>query len=280
MSTNKLQMPILFIPHGGGPMPLLGEPNHRSLCEFIKNIDTNYLANLERKPAAILMISAHWEEPVATVSSAAAPDMLYDYYGFPPESYEIEYPALGDKQLATHILTLLQQQGIESKLDSERGFDHGTFVPLKLMYPQADIPVVQLSLVNSLDPQSHLDIGAAIASIAEQGVLVIGSGFTFHNMQALLQNMRSPMESTLQKSKEFDLWLNTAVKEHGGSSQEGQQQIVDWKNAPQALFAHPREEHLLPLLVCMGAAQELQYTPENIFDETFLGVKTSGFIWR
>ena len=280
MTANNQQMPIIFVPHGGGPMPLLGEPNHRSLTQFLTNIEKTYLAQLPSKPTAILMISAHWEESVTTLSSAAAPSMLYDYSGFPQESYEIQYPAPGDPELAQQIQRLLQQHGIEGALDETRGFDHGTFVPLKQIYPDAAIPVVQLSLVSSLDPQQHLDIGIAIASLAAQGVLIIGSGFSFHNLQALMQNMSSKNSITLQKSQAFDQWLNKAVLGHAQALQDPDEQIINWAQAPQARFAQPREEHLLPLLVCMGAAQGAQYSANNIFDEIIMGAKVSGFIWQ
>jgi len=277
--TNQ-KMPIIFVPHGGGPMPLLGDPNHQTLTQFLANIDNNFSTEFTKKPAAILMVSAHWEENVATVSSAVAPKMIYDYYGFPKECYQIQYPAPGQPVLAKQVLTLLKQHEIKGQLDDVRGFDHGTFVPLKLMYPKADIPVVQLSLVSSLDPQHHLDLGKAIASLAAHGVLIIGSGFSFHNMQALMQNMKNKDPITLHKSQQFDQWLNKSVLDAGQSWQKTQEQIVNWAEAPHARFAQPREEHLLPLLVCMGAAQGAQYNAKNIFDDTFMGVKVSGFIWQ
>lgn len=280
MRHTDQKMPIIFVPHGGGPMPLLDEPNHRGLTQFMAELDKTYLADLAQKPKAILVISAHWEEKVASISSAKMPAMLYDYYGFPAKTYDIQYPAPGNPELAAKILALLQEQGIKGKLDDRRGFDHGTFVPLKLIYPNADIPVVQLSLVSSLDPQSHLDMGKAISRLAAAGVLIIGSGFSFHNMQALGENMSAKNPITLQKSAVFDQWLNKSVAGHGQTSQPQNERIIHWAGAPQARFAQPREEHLLPLLVCMGAAQSAQYQPKNIFDKEMLGVKVSGFIWQ
>jgi len=277
MTVTNTKMPIIFAPHGGGPMPLLGEPNHRALTKFLSNIDEQYFSNLQAKPTAILVISAHWEEKVATISSAAAPGMIYDYYGFPKESYQIQYPAPGEPALAKQVLTLLQQQGIKGRLDGSRGFDHGTFVPLKLIYPKADIPVVQLSLVNTLDPQTHIDLGKSIASLAAQGVLIIGSGFSFHNMQAFMQKQD---RDTFNKSQAFDQWLNKSVLGDGQPGQAAQDQIVSWAKAPHARYAHPREEHLLPLLVCMGAAQGANYQAKNIYNQTFMGIKSSGFIWQ
>jgi len=280
MTATNNKMPIVFVPHGGGPMPLLGEPNHHALTLFLTNIDSNFLIKLYKKPTAILMISAHWEEKETTVSSTAAPEMIYDYHGFSKECYEILYPAPGKPELANQVLTLLGKKGIKGRLNDTRGFDHGTFVPLKLMYPKADIPVVQLSLVSNLDPKSHIDLGKAISSLSANGVLIIGSGFSFHNMQAWQRNMIMKDPKTLQKSQEFDLWLNKSVLEDDQPRQKIHENIVNWAQAPNARFAHPREEHLLPLLVCMGAAQGAQYSAKNIFNESFLGTKVSGFIWQ
>ena len=157
------------------------------------------------------MISAHWEEAQARVTSAAQPGLLYDYSGFAKEAYEIHYPVAGDTQLAQDIINRLKEKGISAGGDESRGFDHGTFVPLKLMYPEADIPVVQLSLLNSLDAQAHIDMGKAIATLAEEGVLIIGSGFTFHNMNMMSTNSDVGENSVSQKSQAFDAWLQETI---------------------------------------------------------------------
>lgn len=145
---------ILYLSHGGGPLPLLGDPNHAELVTRLRA-----LGALLPRPSAILVISAHWEAAVPTLTAGTAPGLMYDYYGFPAKSYEIRYPAPGEPRLAAQIQQVLEQSGMEARLDAERGFDHGLFVPLKLLYPGADIPCVQLSLVDSLDAATHLAIG-------------------------------------------------------------------------------------------------------------------------
>jgi aromatic ring-opening dioxygenase catalytic subunit (LigB family) len=172
--------PIIFIPHGGEPMPLLNEPNHRSLIHFLKSIGSKL-----GQPKAILIISAHWEADIAATSSTEYPEVIYDYHDFPAESYKLTYPAPGNPELARHVTQLINDQGLSAATNATRGLDHCTLVPLTLMFPLADISVVQLSLVNTLDAQHHTDIGKAIGKLREQGVLIVGSGFSFRNMDAL-----------------------------------------------------------------------------------------------
>ena len=263
-------MPVIFLPHGGGPMPLLGDANHRELIGFLKNVSGKL-----PKPAAILVITAHWEASVASVSSAQDPGMLYDYYGFPPESYQFQYPAPGNPGLAAEVVALLSQQGIESQLDSRRDYDHGTFVPLMLMYPEAQIPVVQVSLLNSLDPAAHIALGRALAPLREKGVLILGSGMTFHNMRAFFSN--DPFITT--RSEAFDTWLEQVLL-GSAPTEEAEQQLIAWKKAPEARFSHPREEHLLPLFVCFGAASQSTSSAEKVFSGLFMNTRISGYMWR
>jgi len=268
---NTLLMPVIFVPHGGGPLPLLGEANHRELITFMQG-----LALELPQPKAILMISAHWEESIANVSSSVQPGMLYDYYSFPPESYEFQYPAPGNPELAVRIIHMLGGKGIPARLHSERDYDHGTFVPLMLMYPAAEIPVVQLSLLGSLNPQAHIDIGKAIAALREYGVLIIGSGMSFHNMRAFF----SDEPTATDKSYQFDQWLTQTLTAKDLKPEIREQRLVEWKAAPEARFAHPREEHLLPLHVCFGAAMAASPKAEVSFSGLLYNTHISGFIWR
>jgi aromatic ring-opening dioxygenase catalytic subunit (LigB family) len=263
-------MPVVFVPHGGGPMPLLGEPNHRELIAFLQNLGQQL-----PRPRAILMISAHWEESIASVSSSPSPAMIYDYQGFPPESYEFQYPAAGDPILAQEIVDRLAGAGIPARLDPERGYDHGTFVPLMLMYPAADIPVVQLSLLRSLDPKAQIDLGKAIAPLREQNVLIVGSGMSFHNMRAFF----SDHPDTPPRSEAFDEWLTDTLTSAGLTDVARQARLENWQAAPHGRFSHPREEHLLPLYVCFGAASHVDTRAEKIFSGTFFGTHIAGFIW-
>lgn len=263
-------MPVVFVPHGGGPMPLLGDANHRELTRFMQSL----AADLPR-PTAILVVTAHWEEEVVSITYSPAPGMMYDYYGFPPESYEFKYPAPGDQPLAKQIQQLLQDQNIDARLDNHRAFDHGTFVPLMLMYPAADIPVVQLSLLSSLDPAAHIAIGKALTPLREQGVLIIGSGMSFHNMRAFFSN--DP--SIKGKSEIFDDWLAETLTESNLTPQDREQRLCTWAFAPQGRFCHPREEHLLPLHVCWGAASKGSLAEQN-FSGLLFNTAISGYLWR
>jgi aromatic ring-opening dioxygenase catalytic subunit (LigB family) len=196
-------------------------------------------------PKALLVISAHWEEAVPTVMTSERPPLLYDYYGFPREAYEITWPAPGDPARAARVQELLTTAGFEPGADAERGFDHGTFVPLKLAFPDADVPTVQLSLTRGLDPAEHLAIGRALAPLRDEGVFIIASGMTFHDLRAF----RSPGSAPV--SEAFDAWLRETMTLE---QPEREQRLVLWTRAPAARLAHPREEHLLPLMVAAGAA--------------------------
>jgi aromatic ring-opening dioxygenase catalytic subunit (LigB family) len=262
---------VMYVPHGGGPLPLLNDPGHAGLNRFLSEIPDRI-----GEPDSILVISAHWEEEQATVTGARQPHMLYDYYGFPDAAYRIEYPAPGDPALAGRVGDLLKDAGMASRTDPDRGYDHGTFVPLVCMYPNADIPVVQLSLLGSLDPAAHIDLGKAIAALAGENVLILGSGLSFHNMQSLRQRLAEPAP----ESRRFDHWLNETLVSDSTGWAEKEAALIRWSEAPDARFCHPREEHLLPLHVCFGAAQVLGLSPSNVFNEALMGAQVSGFLWQ
>lgn len=264
-------MPVVFVPHGGGPMPLLGDVNHRELTHFMQSL----AADLPR-PQAIVVITAHWEEELLSISDSPAPGMMFDYYGFPPESYEFSYPAPGNPALAKQIQQLLLAQNIEARLDNQRAYDHGTFVPLMLIYPAADIPVVQLSLLSSLDPAAHIAIGKALAPLREQGVLIVGSGMSFHNMRAFF----SSDPAIRGRSEAFDHWLNETLSGEALAATEREQRLTHWADAPQGRFCHPREEHLLPLLVCFGAASHSGNPARQNFSGLLFNTAISGYVWR
>ncbi|HEY8946839.1 MAG TPA: class III extradiol ring-cleavage dioxygenase [Polyangiaceae bacterium] len=239
------RMPVAFVPHGGGPWPWVDlGVDPRELEEL-----TVYLESLrglpKTPPKALLVISAHWEEPVPTVMTSPQPPMLYDYYGFPPDSYRITWPARGEPRIAARVRELLGTAGIASAENATRGFDHGTFVPFKLTYPTAEVPTLQLSLKAGLDPDEHLAIGRALAPLRDEGVFILGSGMTYHD----LRGFRDPRNAAV--AEEFDAWLREAATREPG---ERARRLSAWATAPQARRAHPREEHLLPLMVVAGAA--------------------------
>ena len=239
------RMPVVFVPHGGGPWPWvdlgLDQEGDRKLRAYFEGLG----AITGTKPKALLVISAHWEQAVPTVMTAAKPPMLYDYYGFPPESYQIQWPAPGAPQVATRVQQLLRDAGIASAQDKERGFDHGTFVPMKLVYPDADIPTIQLSLKAGLDPAEHFAIGRALAPLRDEGVFIVGSGLSYHNMRGFRDPRARPV------AEEFDAWLRAAAT---APPAERLKKLAAWSSAPSARAAHPREEHLIPLMVIAGAA--------------------------
>lgn len=259
---------ILFLSHGGGPMPLLGDPAHQEMVERLTEI-----AGQLRKPSAILVISAHWEEAVPTLTAGSNPGLIYDYYGFPPESYEIQYPAPGEPMLAQQVQDALEGTGIPARLDPQRGFDHGLFVPLKLMYPQADIPCVQLSLVNNLSAETHLAMGRALQALDYDNLLVIGSGFSFHNMRAFF----APNTPDIQaRNDAFEDWLLETCASTDLDEEARNKRFLQWETAPHARFCHPREEHLLPLHVCYGWAGR---ACDEAFSATILGKRSGLFYW-
>lgn len=243
-----MRYPTLFVNHGGGPLPLLGR--QPELVKHMKETVQKWLPT--KRPSAIVVLSAHWESNPVKITSSANPSMLYDYYGFPPETYEYKYPAPGNPALASQIRGLLEKRGIASELDAKRGFDHGVFIPLMLMYPDADIPVVAVSLDASLSAQGNMDIGSALEPLRDQGVLILGSGYTFHNMQAFFH----PSPQTHQQSSRFNTWLQeTILSSSTATVGQALPKLAEWDAvAPDARHCHPREEHLLPLFMTAAAA--------------------------
>jgi aromatic ring-opening dioxygenase catalytic subunit (LigB family) len=240
------RQPVVFLPHGGGPWPFVdvgfGDPrDHDAMAKYLRS-----LRDLPKSPPkAILMVSAHWEAPSPTVMTSAHPPMLYDYSGFPAESYTITWPAPGSPELAARVRSLLGAAGHATAEDASRGFDHGAFVPLKLMWPEAEVPTIQLSLQRGLDPAVHLSIGRALAPLRDEGVFIVGSGMTFHNMRGFGDRRLIP------QAEAFDTWLQQAST---APRAERDAALEQWERAPGARLSHPREEHLLPLMVIAGAA--------------------------
>ncbi|HTM02893.1 MAG TPA: class III extradiol ring-cleavage dioxygenase [Vicinamibacterales bacterium] len=261
-----MRMPVVFIPHGGGPWPFVDTGFPAEDVADLAGYLTTVASVPPQRPRALLVVSAHWEAPVPSVMTSPHPPMLYDYYGFPPESYHITWPAPGDPGLARHIEESIQRAGFRTAEDPARGYDHGTFVPLKLAYPDADIPVVQLSLVHGLDPTQHLALGRAIAPLRDEGIFIIASGMTFHNLRIFRDPRSAPIAET------FDAWLRDTMALDPSARDR---RLIDWSSAPAARLAHPREEHLLPLMVATGAAGD---DPARLaYNNTFAGLRLSAF---
>lgn len=240
-----MTLPTIYLPHGAGPCFFMTWERGPAdtwdrAAAYLKGI----VANLPEQPRAILVVSGHWEAPEFTVGSAPHPDLIFDYQGFPAHTYQLTFDAPGAPALADQVRALLADAGIASAADVHRGWDHGVFVPLKLVTPDADIPVVQLSLKAGLDPGAHLAAGRALAPLRDEGVLIVGSGMSWHNMRGF-----SP--AFTQRSAIFDAWLETAI----GNPAQRETALAAWAAAPYGREAHPREEHLLPLMVVAGAAR-------------------------
>jgi aromatic ring-opening dioxygenase catalytic subunit (LigB family) len=269
MTKKPARQPSIFLPHGGGPCFFMkwtmGPPDTwdktRTFLDSIR-------ASLPETPRAMVVISGHWEESVPTISAAKAPELIYDYSGFPAEMYQLTWPAPGSPELAGQVESLLRQARIPAELSATRGFDHGVFVPLKVAFPEANTPVVTLSLASSLDPELHLAIGRALAPLRDGGVLIIGSGMSFHNLRAFFQG------GALERSIEFDRWLTETI---ASPAAERDARLKAWENAPSARFAHPREEHFIPLMVAAGAGGNGR--GRHVFHDDPMGARISAYRW-
>ncbi|PKM67332.1 MAG: dioxygenase [Firmicutes bacterium HGW-Firmicutes-2] len=266
--TSKHNGQIIYFSHGGGPLPLLGDASHDKMIQFMEELPYRI-----KKPDLIIVFSAHWEEDIVTIQSGQEPKMIYDYYGFPDAAYNIQYPCKGNHNQALKIAELFKKSGIDCRLDDHRPYDHGSYIPLSMMYPNAEIPVLQISLHHNLDPLTHLSIGKALRPLLEENVLIIGSGFSFHNMKQFFlegKDIEDPKNNEFQdklieicchEKDEYGKWEN----------------FIKWENFPNARYCHPREEHLLPLLVCVGLSIDVG---TNVFDDYILGKRATAFLWK
>ena len=264
MTTGQQRLPVYYIPHGGGPCFFMDQ-HPRDVWLNMGDFLLALADDVGHRPQAIVVVSGHWETTAFTVNTAAKPTLLYDYYGFPEHTYQLTYPVAGQPALAAQITQLLHEAGLPTGTNAERGLDHGVFIPFKLIYPQADIPIVQLSLLHGLDPAMHLRAGQALASLRDQGVLIVGSGMSYHNLRGF-----GPDYTVA--SRQFDRWLSQTIS---AGREQRNRRLLDWQQAPDALTAHPRAEHLLPLMVAAGAAGE--DAGIKIFEDGIPDVTVSAF---
>jgi aromatic ring-opening dioxygenase catalytic subunit (LigB family) len=267
MTAHSIRQPALYLPHGAGPCFFMDwdwgpADTWKATQRFLEGL----AVTLPAPPKAIVAVSAHWEQPVFTASAAAQPELIFDYTGFPEPTYRLTWPAPGEPELASRVKELLSAAGLPSALSPKRGFDHGVFVPLKLVFPEAKIPVVSLSLAASLDPALHLAAGRALAPLRDEGVLLVASGMSFHNLSGFYQ------PETARRSRAFDAWLTQAVE---SPAAERNRLLTDWRKAPFGPYAHPREEHLIPLLMASGAGGERP--GERIFGDEPMGTAISAY---
>jgi len=255
-----MRQPTYFLSHGGGPWPYMDGPVREAYAKLEQSLK-DLFADDQTRPRAVLMVTAHWEAADFTISSHPQPPMIYDFGGCPEHTYHVHYRAPGSPDLANHVAGLLNDGGMTCHLDANRGFDHGTYCVMQPAWPQADIPVVQMSIKADYDPRRHIAAGQLLSRLRDEGVVIIGSGLSYHNLRAFGPGAAAP-------SRAFDTWLNETLV-----TQTGEKRAYDlclWDQAPAARQAHPREDHLLPVMVAIGAAMNDQAT--RIYHEAdFMG---------
>ncbi|PSJ38760.1 DODA-type extradiol aromatic ring-opening family dioxygenase [Allosphingosinicella deserti] len=252
-----------FIPHGGGPCFFMDDPSGQwtGMAEFLRALPQT----LPALPTAIIVVSGHWETEGFAFTGAAQPGLIYDYHGFPPHTYALRYDVPGAPEFAARAAGLLRSAGLEATVDSQRGLDHGVFVPMMVAFPQASIPMVEMSVDRRLDPTLHIQAGRALAALRDEGVLILGSGMSFHNMRAY----GDPRFTAA--SEAFDAWLAGAVALPGDARAAA---LAAWAEAPAGRLSHPREEHLLPLMVAAGTSER---PGARVYGERVLETAISGF---
>lgn len=260
-------LPTYFVSHGGGPWPFMKD-QYGATYDVLEASLADIARQLGAKPKAVLVVSGHWEEHEPTLSSGVQPQMIYDYSGFPAHTYQVKYDAPGSPELAQRAAQLLQAGGFHAALDDTRGFDHGTFSMLYPVFPDADVPVVQLSLTRRLDPLAHIAMGRALRPLRSEGVAIIGSGLSYHNLRQFGPGGRLA-------SHQFDNWLQLVLLRL--TPAERTAALANWDQAPYARMAHPREEHLLPLMVALGAAEDEQAACVYHEDDFFGSLAVSSF---
>jgi aromatic ring-opening dioxygenase catalytic subunit (LigB family) len=243
---NTDRMPCLFVPHGGGPCffmdgpPPFDKATWANMARYLESVGEA----ISTRPKAVVVISAHWQAALPTINTAPAYRLLFDYHGFPEHTYRLTYPAVPAPEVAGRVQTLLAGAGIPTATEASRGLDHGVFVPFKLIYPDADIPLVQISLRDDMDPSAHMAMGRALEPLRDDGILIIGTGMSYHNMSGIGRRGQN------LNAEAFDAWLADAVLDPARRGAA----LRDWRSAPSAEACHPEPEHLLPLHVVAGAA--------------------------
>lgn len=265
MTEMTKALPTYFISHGGGPW--LWVPQMRETFAQLEQSLKDMVASWETPPKAILMVSGHWEGDEVEVMATERPPMIYDYNNFPQETYEVVYPAKGAPDMAQRAVDLLKDAGFDATLNTTQGYDHGVFVPMAAMYPDADIPLFQVSILRSYDPKRHFEMGRALSALRKEGVMIIGSGLSYHNLRMLGAEAAEP-------SAAFDAWLNSVMQM---PPEERLAQLANWENAPSARICHPEEDHLVPLFVALGAAEDEPATTIYHEPDMMGSIAASGF---
>jgi aromatic ring-opening dioxygenase catalytic subunit (LigB family) len=260
---TEIIQPSFFIPHGGGPCFFMDDPGGiwTGMAAFLAALPTT----LPGRPKAIIVVSGHWETSGFAFTGAERPPLIYDYSGFPPHTYQLRYDVPGAPVLAVRAAELLTRAGLTAVVDSRRGLDHGVFIPLKVAFPDADIPLIEMSVEKGLDPALHIAAGHALAALRNEGVLILGSGMSFHNMLGYGD------PRAMEPSKRFDTWLTQAVEQPGPQRAEA---LNAWAEAPEGRYAHPQAEHLLPLMVAAGSSAA---GGSRVYNELVMNTAISGY---
>jgi 4,5-DOPA dioxygenase extradiol len=242
MGESSAVQPTVFVSHGSPMHALQAGDSGKAWAALGQRLP---------RPRALLIASAHWEAERPTLGGAEHPETIHDFYGFPQPLYEIRYPARGAPAVAERARALLEAAGLDAAIDAERGLDHGAWSPLLYAYPQADVPVLQVSVQPRLGPRHHLALGAALAPLAREGVLIIGSGHLTHNLRELRSVRDTGVGPAEPYVREFQEWVRNCIQAHDYD------RLADYrKRSPAGVRAHPSEEHFLPLFVALGAAGE------------------------
>jgi aromatic ring-opening dioxygenase catalytic subunit (LigB family) len=270
--------------HLAGPLPLLRDPDHIEIIQSLKSRVPQILKldNQLLRPRAIVLITAHWSTDSPTISTVEKPDLIYDYYGYPPEAYNITYSGRGDLQIANEIVHALEKEGIvNASLDSSRGWDHGVYVPMIFVNPQADLPIVQMSVLSNEDAKQHLRIGRALRALRNKNVAVVGSGFaSFHNLN-MIKPLRDASSNRRSEIREMSsqwsdsLWKSLSISE----TEQRWEALMKWRHLPFADTMHPplRGDHMMPLLITAGAAFDDE--PTKYYKDKFLGLDILTYYW-
>ena len=267
MTQPASRLPTYFVSHGGGPWPWIVDQLPGDFSRMTASLQ-EMAQELGDQTRAVLCVSAHWEEPEFTVQTSSKPPMVYDYGGFPEFTYQIQYPAPGAPEVAARAAELLEGAGITSRSDARRGYDHGVFAPLFVSWPDASMPIAQLSIKRGYDVDTHLAVGRALAPLREEGVAIVGSGFSYHNLRLMGPAGAAP-------SAEFDAWLTDAVVATDPTTRT--ERLRHWDQAPSARVCHPAEDHLIPLMVAVGAAEDEPGTRVYHQDDFFGSITASSF---
>ncbi|KAF2789316.1 extradiol ring-cleavage dioxygenase [Melanomma pulvis-pyrius CBS 109.77] len=270
--------PVISISHGGGPMPLLGDPSQAAIAKSLRTkVPAILKIGTAEQPRAIVLVTAHWSTDVPTISSAEKHELLYDYYGFPPEAYELKYDAPGSPEVAELVGGALEAKGLNPRKDLSRGWDHGVFIPLTLIHPAATIPIIQLSVLRSASPSTHFAIGQALAPLREQNIAIIGSGFaSFHNLRLMFSGAGQDPSFRARNAA----WSRQVADATTTEDVEQRKAKFDgWRKWEGAFDMHPRggEEHFLPLVVCAGAAGEGK---AKSWSDEMVGMDMWSFYWE